>query len=160
MRVVTCMHLYDTCSCCRREAGGSCRFPRGAKSGPVETSRPLSACASACPSTCKSCFFRRRLGRKQATPYQPPYSEMVVFVDLEDLEDLEDHEAIGVADDAARGPAGSSLFPQHCFPSRKEKSPARSLQMAEEIRGEEPGEELVKETPNRGNFSAALASYP
>ncbi|KAI9768795.1 MAG: hypothetical protein M1840_004609 [Geoglossum simile] len=75
---------------------------------------------------------------------------MVVFVDLEDLG------ALSVEDDVVQGPAGSSLFLEHRFAASNDK-----LGMGEEAgRAQEPGEELVKKTPNRGNFSAALASYP
>jgi len=81
--------------------------------------------------------------------------EMVVFVDLEDLK------ALSVADDVTQGPADSSLFPQHCFPAGIDKPPARLLRMEEEAgSAPEPGQEPMKETPNRGNFSAALVSYP
>ncbi|KAI9780671.1 MAG: hypothetical protein M1839_006612 [Geoglossum umbratile] len=93
--------------------------------------------------------------------------EMVVFVDLEDLKDLGHPQAPSVGDAVARGPARSSLFPQHCLLAHKDKSPARPLEMEEEVsEGEEEEEEeeeaaaAAKETPNRGNFSAALASYP
>jgi hypothetical protein len=79
---------------------------------------------------------------------------MVVFVDLEDLG------ALSVADDVARGPADSSLFSQHCFPAGNDKSPARLLRMEEEASSAQELGEGPVETPNRGNFSAALASYP
>jgi hypothetical protein len=75
---------------------------------------------------------------------------MVVFVELEDLE------ALGAVD--VRTPAASLDWRSRV--PLNDRSPVGS-QM--EHRGAKTGveePEELQETPNRGNFSAALASYP
>jgi hypothetical protein len=75
---------------------------------------------------------------------------MVIFVDLEDLESL------SVAEE--RVPTSSPDWHPR-VPHNDKSLPCPQMEdFGAKARVEELGE--LQETPNRGNFSAALASYP